>query len=247
MEQHPAPWRVLEDPAPAASNDAAETRAETRPLTVPRWVVASGAAAALLIVGAFLIAAGTSSGSVAVEGGVPLTTPGPGTASSGDAAATPASGKILVVEIVGAVSRPGVFRLPTGSRIGDLVGAAGGYGPRVDADRAARELNLAAPLADGDHIRVPSRDDASGPTTATGIGGGSGSGSGSGPAAAGPIDLNRATAEQLDTLPGIGPATAAKILASRDEQPFASVDDLRTRKLVGDKTFEKLKDLVAVP
>src|SRR4029077_9321814 len=108
VDQHPAPWRVLEDPMPAASNGS-ETRVETPSLAIPRWVVVSGVAAALLIVGAFLVAAGTSSGSVAVQGAAPLTSSGTGAVPSGDAATTPGSGRILVVEIVGAVGRPGVL------------------------------------------------------------------------------------------------------------------------------------------
>ena len=174
---------------------------------------------------------------MSVEGGLPLS----GDPSSGASQAAPpgaSNGKALVVEIVGAVGRPGVFHLPPGARIGDLVAAAGGYGPRVDAERAGHDLNLAAPLHDGDQIRVPSRDDTSRAT--------SGTSRPSTAAGSRPFDLNQATAAQLDGLPGIGPVTAAKIIASRDEQPFTAVVDLRTRKLVGEKTFGQLKDLVTV-
>ena len=196
----------------------------------------------ILAVGAFVLAFGSgSSGAVTVDGGAPLTSDGARAGPSGNAADGSSGGRLLVVEIVGAVDRPGVFRLPADSRVGDLVAAAGGYGPRVDTERAGRELNLAAPLHDGDQIRVPSRDDAAGATPHAG--GGTSTGA---TGAAGPLDLNDATAAQLDALPGIGPVTAAKILASRDEQRFAAVDDLRTRKLVGEKTFEQVKGLVTV-
>ena len=116
--------------------------------------------------------------------------------------------------------------------------AAGGYGPRLDATRASLDLNLAAKLADGDRVVVPSRDDMASSTSGAAETGGSG--------AATPVDLNRATSAELEALPGIGPVTAGKIIASRDEQPFTAVEDLRTRKLVGAKTFDGLKDLVAV-
>lgn len=243
MDPSSAPWRALEDradPAPEQSGPKAGPRGRS---SVPRSAILTGAFAIVLTIAAFVLAFGSgSSGAVSVQGGGTIGDPTSGALIGPNASAVGPVGRVVVVEIVGAVDHPGVYRLPADSRVGDLVTAAGGYGPRVDTDRAGRELNLAAALRDGDQVRVPSRDDASAPaprgTNATGSTGG-------GPT--GPVDLNRATAAELDALPGIGPVTANKIISSRDEQPFAAVADLRTRKLVGEKTFEKLKDLVTVP
>ena len=245
MDPSVAPWRTLEEPAPAEPVPTGGMGVGSlRSSVVPRTALLTGGLALVLLVIAFALAFGSGqSGKVALEGGVPFASP----SASGGPSHPVGSPRIVVVEIVGAVDRPGVFRLPAGSRIGDLVAAAGGYGPRVDARRAERDLNLAAVLNDGDQVRVPTRDD-----VASATGGASGTGSGLGPAPSagppsGPIDLNRATAAELDALPGIGPVTAAKIIASRDEQRFTAVEDLRTRKLLGEKVFSQLKDRLVVP
>ena len=247
MDPSPTPWRVLEDPAtPGLAGAPSErTAAPVRVAALSRATVVILGCAAALAVAAFAIASsGGSSGAVSIEGGAPLGSATPRASAGAGAATAPGSGRLLIVEIVGAVDHPGVFRLPGDARVGDLIAAAGGYGPRVDADRAGRVLNLAAPLHDGDQVRVPSRDDGASSAPGTGPEGSPPPGGPGAPAS--PIDLNRATATELDTLPGVGPATATKIIASRDAQAFASVDDLRSRKLVGEKTFEKLKDLVTV-
>jgi competence protein ComEA len=238
-----APWRALEDPAPAGrEGPAAPADARSR-LSI--WVIAALSAAGILVAVAFLLAASNGRGTIGVEGAGPAVADASGapveSAASGPASSGPRA-RELVVDVQGAVVRPGVIYLPGGSRIGDAIAAAGGFGPRVAADRVGRELNLAALLRDGDQIVVPSRDD----TAAAPAPGGAGPAKSPAPAAAGPIDLNRATASELDALPGIGPVTAGKIVAAREEQPFATVEELRSRKIVGAATFEKIKDLVAV-
>ncbi len=146
----------------------------------------------------------------------------------------------VVVQVAGAVLRPGVYSLPAGSRVGDAIKLAGGYSADVDPRLAETALNLAARVTDSEVILVPRRGDAA-PAS-----GGSAGGATAGSSSAGLIDLNTATAAQLDTLPGVGPATAAKIVAAREQARFTSVDDLVKRKVVTAAVLAKLRDLVTV-
>ena len=107
---------------------------------------------------------------------------------------------------------------------------------------AASRINLAAELHDGEQVRVPSRDDAPAPSPAAGRRRPAAGAS----TAAGLVDLNTASAAALDALPGIGPATSAKIIAAREEAPFTTVDELRSRGVLGEATFGKVRDLVTV-
>jgi competence protein ComEA len=136
----------------------------------------------------------------------------------------------LVVDVVGAVRRPGLVRLPEGSRVADAIARAGGL--RRGAERAG--VNFAAPVSDGQQVLVPERG-----TVAAGAGGSAGS------ASAGPVSLSSATAEQLDALPGVGPVTAEKIVAYRQQHgAFRSVDELDAISGIGPSRIADLRGLV---
>lgn len=157
----------------------------------------------------------------------------------------------LVVAAAGAVNRPGVYRLSGGDRVDDLVRAAGGLAPDADGDR----VNLAAPVADGERIWVPRRGEdeppevvagnaTPGPAPAPGTATGTGA---EADATAPLVELNSATSEQLETLPGVGPATATAIIAHRDQHgAFATVDELLEVRGIGPAKLEALRPLVSV-
>jgi len=151
-------------------------------------------------------------------------------------ASAEAAGALLIVDVAGAVVTPGLVRLVAGSRVGDALAAAGGFAVGADLVAASAALNLAAPLTDGAQVRVPSLLDAATPALPA---------AGS-PATDGRPDLNLASATDLEALPGIGTVTAERILAARAENPFRSVDELRTRGLVGEATFTRIRDLVRI-
>lgn len=141
----------------------------------------------------------------------------------------------LVVHVAGAVQSTGVYTLPSGSRVIDAVQAAGGLA--VDANVDA--VNLAAPLVDGQRVYVP-RIGEPAPVVVDGS-------VDPGDAPSGPIDINSATAELLETLPGVGPATAAAIIGHRDQHgPFASVEELGDVPGIGPAKLDALRGLVTV-
>ena len=149
----------------------------------------------------------------------------------------PIAPETIVVQAAGAVAAPGVYSLPDGARVHELISAAGGV--TAEGDPAA--ISLALVLVDGQRVYVPRVGEivpvAPAPAAAE-----------SGAVAPiGPIDLNRATAEQLDALPGVGPATAAAIVAHRDRNgPFATVDDLLDVRGIGPAKLDGLRTLVTV-
>lgn len=148
-------------------------------------------------------------------------------------AALPAA---LVVYVTGAVPHPDVYLLPPGARVKDAVVAAGGLGP----DAAAERLNLAETLSDAAHVHVPSlvEDAALTPPLPA---------SPASTPASGPIDLNRATAADLEELPGIGKTIAERIVARRAEVgPYTAVEDLREVTGVGDKLYSQIAPLLTV-
>jgi competence protein ComEA len=160
-------------------------------------------------------------------------------ATEGSTAGEPAA-EIVVVHVSGAVAEPGLVRLEAGSRVDDAVQAAGGA--QEDADLAA--LNLARPLTDGEQIHVPRIGDEPVPTA-----GASGTGGGGEPAAAadGLVDINTASASELEELPGVGPAIAGRIVQHREiNGPFSSVDDLLEVSGIGPATLERIRPQATV-
>lgn len=134
----------------------------------------------------------------------------------------------LVVDVAGAVRRPGLYRLASGARVADALAAAGGATPRANVDA----VNLAAPLADGLQVVVPLR-------------GAPGASSSSAPSSTAPVDLNSASVEQLDALPGIGPSTAQKIVDYRQAHgAFHSLEELDAVPGIGAGRIAQLKGLV---
>jgi competence protein ComEA len=173
-------------------------------------------------------------------------------ATSQAVAATPSTGAgQVVVHVVGRVRRAGVVRLPAGARVEQAIAAAGG--PRRDADLA--RLNLARVLVDGEQVRVPRPGEPLGPETSgiagvpvgSGAGGSGGSAgrSGSPGASLAPVDINTATLAELDTLPGVGPVLAQRILDWRAQNGrFTSVDELGEVSGIGDAVLSRLRPLV---
>lgn len=178
----------------------------------------------------------------AAAGAIPGPTPAAG---EGPAPKPEPAAALIWVHVCGAVSSPGVYSLPPGSRAWDAVRAAGG----LRAGAAADGVNLAAALSDGQQLRIPTKAELE--TAAAAWTGGSAAGAGGAaglpPSRAAPLDLNLAGEEALQRLPGIGPVLAARIVAYRQAQGrFATVDDLLSVSGIGPRKLDEFRHLVTV-
>ena len=190
-------------------------------------VVYGAIAVALLFVGARAIQAEGSGGPSSYSAGPA------GSSSSGESPeeggfsfSSSGQGSDVVVDVTGAVNRPGVYRLPAGARVNDAVQRAGGATPKAQVEA----VNLAARLADGQQVVVPEEGPGGAPLGAAGV------------SEEGPISLGTATVEELDTIDGIGPVTAQKIVEYRDQHGgLSSVEELDQVSGIGPATMESLR------
>jgi competence protein ComEA len=196
-------------------------------------VAAGGGAVVLALAAVWLILAPVGEDASALSSGLTISTP---IASPVPAASVPASGRI-VVDVQGAVLEPGVRELPAGSRIADAIAAAGGYATDADLEAAVTAVNLAQPLGDGEQIRIPRIGD----NQVAGGGSGASDAPTSAESSSGLVNLNTATPEELEALPGIGPVTVQKIVAARQERPFTSLDDAVQRGVINRGQLEDIQ------
>lgn len=170
-----------------------------------------------------------------------------GASSSEGEDASESVSEAVTVYVSGEVQSPGVYELPGEARVDDAVKAAGG----LTKASAADAVNLARLLADGEQVHIPSKKEAvqgegAASAAATPLGSSAGSDAESS-ASAGLVNINSADATELDTLPGVGPATAEAIIAEREENgPFSSPEDIRRVSGIGEKKYEKMKDSICV-
>ena len=213
--------------APKLSLPALVRRLDVRPAEV--------AALAVLVSGA-LIAVGLTWWLHRPTDGTGGPAAGPAAAASEGAGGLEVSTADVIVHVAGAVRKPGVFTLPGGSRVGEAVAAAGGPTRRAQLDG----LNLARVLTDGEQVLVPDKQSQAA-AAAPGAGGASAAAPGA------KLSLNQTTAADLETLPGIGPVLAERIVAHRDSVGgFKDVGELRDVTGIGEKTFQALADLVSL-
>lgn len=205
-----------------------------------RILIAAGGAAFVLAAAAGWVLLSPQPGQgaeAAGQGGAALLLGTPEASAAGTGTPEPAT---IVVDVEGAVVEPGIRELPAGARVADAVSAAGGYASDADLEAASATINLAERLDDGAQIVVPR------------IGAGSAAGGpGASPVANaadveeadGPLNINTASAEELEALPGIGPVTVGRIIAGRQEQPFASLEDALERGTINRGQLEDIKGL----
>lgn len=176
----------------------------------------------------------------AASAGAPAIEPGSEAPQAPEAA--PDTAADLTIHVTGGVLTPGVVVVPAGGRVADAVAAAGG----LSSDAEVEHVNLARVLGDGEHVHLPRLGEDLGAGDAASGGSPAPGGSG-GVTADGRVDINRAEPEQLESLPGVGPARASAIVAYRDEHgPFAVPGDLRGVPGIGEATFQQLAELVVV-